>query len=318
MVNTPTRGIGNTTLDKLREVSKATGASLWTTAKVGGGELGRSAGQLVKFLDLIERMAAEIADLPLSQATEIVIERSGLRDHYKKEKGEQAETRLENLDELVNAARSFEEPDEEGISPLMAFLTHAALEAGGEQAGAGEDAVQLMTLHSAKGLEFPVVFLVGLEQGLFPHQRAVDEGGLEEERRLCYVGMTRAMSRLFLSHAQIRRLHGTENVAMPSQFLRDIPAELVVETRPRAAILRPAFAPQGYRPPATKSPFGTATLKETGVGGFSLGQRVRHPKFGEGTILNFDGDDVRARVEVRFREAGTKWLMLAYANLSGI
>ncbi|MEK6806257.1 MAG: DNA helicase II [Pseudomonadota bacterium] len=318
VANTPTRGIGNTTLDKLREVSKATGASLWTTAKVGGGELGRSAGNLVQFLDLIERMAAETKDLPLSQATEIVIANSGLREHYKKEKGEQAEARLENLDELVNAARSFEEPDEEGITPLMAFLTHAALEAGGEQAGAGEDAVQLMTLHSAKGLEFPVVFLVGMEQGLFPHQRAVDEGGLEEERRLCYVGMTRAMQRLFLSHAEIRRLHGSENVAMPSQFLREIPADLVVETRPRAAVLRPAFAHHSYRSSAAKPAYVSTPIKEAGVGGYSLGQRVRHPKFGEGTILNFDGDDVRARVEVRFREAGTKWLMLAYANLTAV
>ncbi len=318
VVNTPARGIGNTTLEKLREISKTTDTSLWTAAKVGGGQLGRSAGNLVQFLDLIERMAAETKDLPLSQATEIVIANSGLREHYKKEKGEQAEARLENLDELVNAARSFEEPDEEGVTPLMAFLTHAALEAGGEQAGAGEDAVQLMTLHSAKGLEFPVVFLVGMEQGLFPHQRAVDEGGLEEERRLCYVGMTRAMQRLFLSHAEIRRLHGSENVAMPSQFLREIPADLVVETRPKAAVLRPAFAHHSYRSPAAKPAYVSTPIKESGVGGYALGQRVRHPKFGEGTILNFDGDDVRARVEVRFREAGTKWLMLAYANLSAL
>ena len=319
VVNTPARGIGSTTLDKLREISKATGASLWTTAKVGGGQLGRSAGNLIQFLDLIERMAKETQDIPLSLAAEIVIANSGLREHYKKEKGEQAEARLENLDEIVNAARSFEEPDEDGVSPLSAFLTHAALEAGERQAGDGDDAVQMMTIHSAKGLEFPVVFMVGLEQGLFPHQRAVDEGGLEEERRLCYVGMTRAMQRLFISHAEIRRLHGAENVAMPSQFLREIPAELVVETRPRIAVQRPAFAHASYRSHSHAAPAYTpTTIKEAGVGGFSLGQRVRHPKFGEGTILNFDGDDDRARIEIRFRDAGTKWLMLSYANLAAV
>ena len=319
VVNTPARGIGSTTLDKLREISKATGASLWTTAKVGGGQLGRSAGNLIQFLDLIERMAKETKDIPLSLAAEIVIANSGLREHYKKEKGEQAEARLENLDEIVNAARSFEEPDEDGVNPLSAFLTHAALEAGERQAGDGDDAVQMMTIHSAKGLEFPVVFMVGLEQGLFPHQRAVDEGGLEEERRLCYVGMTRAMQRLFVSHAEVRRLHGAENVAMPSQFLREIPSELVVETRPRIAVQRPAFAHSSYRSSAAPPPaYVPTTIKESGVGGYSLGQRVRHPKFGEGTILNFDGDDDRARIEIRFRSAGTKWLMLSYANLTAV
>ena len=318
VVNTPARGIGSTTLDKLRQLSRASGASLWTTAKLNAQQLGRSAGNLVQFQDLIEGMAAQISDIPLSLATEIVIASSGLREHYKKDKGEQAEARLENLDELVNAARGFEQPDEEGVSPLSAFLTHAALEAGERQAEAGDDAVQMMTLHSAKGLEFPVVFLVGLEQGLFPHQRAVDEGGLEEERRLCYVGMTRAMQRLFLSHAESRRLHGSENLAMPSQFLREIPAELVVETRPRAAVLRPAFAHQSYRFAAPRPAAASAPIKQAGVGGHSLGQRVRHPKFGEGTILNFDGSDERARVEVRFAKAGTKWLMLSIAKLSAV
>ncbi|MGQ0587369.1 MAG: 3'-5' exonuclease, partial [Gammaproteobacteria bacterium] len=184
-------------------------------------------------------------------------------------------------------------------------------EAGERQAGEGEDCVQLMTLHSAKGLEFPNVFLVGLEQGLFPHMRAVEEGSMEEERRLCYVGMTRARQHLFLSHAEIRRTHGTEQTAAPSQFLREIPAELVVETRPRARLLRPTWAPRPRRYSAPRSVAGD----DDGAAGLRLGQRVSHKSFGEGTVTAFDGDGDRVRVEVRFRDAGTKWLMLSYANL---
>jgi DNA helicase-2/ATP-dependent DNA helicase PcrA len=195
------------------------------------------------------------------------------------------------------------------VAPIDAFLTHAALEAGERQAGEGEDCVQLMTLHSAKGLEFPNVFLVGLEQGLFPHMRAVEEGSMEEERRLCYVGMTRARQHLFLSHAEIRRTHGTEQVASPSQFLREIPPECVVETRPRAHLLRPAYAPRPRRYAESRAPV------DDGMAGLKLGQRVAHKSFGEGTVTAFDGDGDRVRVEVRFRDAGTKWLMLSYANL---
>jgi DNA helicase II / ATP-dependent DNA helicase PcrA len=310
VVNLPTRGIGNTTLDRLRQLAKDQGMSLWAVAKAGGTALGRSAGAIGQFLQLIESMAEATANVPLSFATEIVIDRSGLREHYKKERGEQAEARLENLDELINAARGFEQPQpgEEVMSPLDAFLSHAALEAGEQQAGEGEDCVQLMTLHSAKGLEFPVVFLAGLEQGLFPHMRAVEEGSMEEERRLCYVGMTRAREHLFLSHAEIRRTHGTEQISPPSQFLREIPPECVVETRPRAAVVRPAFVPRPSRA-------ATRVMDDSSLGGFTLGQRVQHKSFGEGVVTSFDGDGDRIRIEVRFREAGTKWLMLAYANL---
>jgi DNA helicase-2/ATP-dependent DNA helicase PcrA len=199
-VNTPARGIGATTIERLRQVAREAGISLWKAARSAGASLGRSAGNLKQFLDLIDVVAAETSGQPLAKVMEVVIARSGLRDHYRKEKGEQAEARLENLDELVNAARSFERPmDDEGLDPLTAFLAHAALEAGEQQAGEGEDSVQLMTLHSAKGLEFPVVFLVGMENGLFPHQRAVEEGNLEEERRLCYVGLTRARRQLYLT-----------------------------------------------------------------------------------------------------------------------
>jgi DNA helicase II / ATP-dependent DNA helicase PcrA len=310
IVNLPTRGIGATTLDRLRVLAKEQSVSLWSAATRNTASLGRSAGALMQFLQLIGELAEQVRGMGLSQLTETVIERSGLRAHYRKERGEQAETRLENLDELVNAARGFEEPGEEGVDPMSAFLTHAALEAGERQAGVGEDCVQLMTLHSAKGLEFPVVYLVGLEQGLFPHARALDEGDIEEERRLCYVGMTRARGRLFLSHAETRRVHGSEQINAPSQFVREIPAECLEEIRPRIAVRRPAFTP---RPARVSVPRVIAV--EENFGGFSLGQRVRHQSFGEGTVTSFDGDGDRLRIEVNFRKAGPKWLMLSYANL---
>ncbi len=280
---------------------------------------------------------------PLAELMKTAIERSGLKEHYKKEKGEQAEARLDNLDELVNAARGFERPPEDdGLDPLNSFLAHASLEAGERQAGIGEDCVQLMTLHSAKGLEFPVVFLVGMENGLFPSQRAVDGGSLEEERRLAYVGVTRARQQLYLTYAEIRRVHGQEQIGMPSMFLKDIPADTIVETRPRAGILRPAYGgPSGQSgygggsygggnsyggqsrygraadvPPA-RTKMTAATTGES-PGGFRLGDRVRHAKFGEGTILSFDGDGDRTRIEIKFRDAGTKWLMLSYAHLERV
>jgi DNA helicase-2/ATP-dependent DNA helicase PcrA len=339
-VNTPTRGIGATTIERLRLLAQEQGRSLWQTARAAGTTLGRSAGNLRQFLDLIDGLALDVAGQPLSKAMETTIARSGLREHYMKEKGEQSEARLENLDELVNAARSFENPfgrseGEEELDPLNAFLAHAALEAGERQAGEGEDSVQLMTLHSAKGLEFPIVFLVGMENGLFPHQRAMQDGSIEEERRLCYVGITRARRHLYLSYAEVRRIHGVEQLGSPSLFLREIPSECVVETRPRAGVLRPSFggAPRTYGGGADGYGRGVresnpryggayaaglrapAAVNREGPGGFKLGARVRHEKFGEGTILSFDGDGDRTRVEIRFRDAGTKWLMLSYAHL---
>jgi len=312
VVNLPPRGIGNTTMDRLRQLAKDQKASLWAVAKAGSATIGRSAGPLTQFVQLIESMDDATRNVPLSFAMEIVIDRSGLREHYKKDRGEQAESRLENLDELINAARGFEHPQEEGVAPVDAFLTHAALEAGERQAGEGEDCVQLMTLHSAKGLEFPVVFLAGMEQGLFPHMRAVEDGSMEEERRLCYVGMTRAREHLFLSHAEIRRMHGSEQISPPSQFLREIPAECVLETRPRVSMVRPtAFAPRPQYAARRPAP----VHDDSTVGGLKLGQRVQHKNFGEGVVTSFDGDGERIRVEVRFREVGTKWLMLSYANL---
>ena len=338
-VNTPPRGIGATTIEKLRAVARDAGVSQWRAALGAGATLGRSSGNLKGFLDLIDGLARDGANLKLAELMKLTIERSGLKEHYKKDKGEQAEARLDNLDELVNAARGFERPPEdEGLDPLNAFLANASLEAGERQAGIGEDCVQLMTLHSAKGLEFPVVFLVGMENGLFPSQRAVDGGSLEEERRLAYVGVTRARQHLYLTYAEVRRIHGQEQIGMPSMFLKEIPAETVVETRPRAGILRPSYGGpssggSGYGggssyggygggsryaraadvPPA-RTKMNQATTGE-GPGGFRLGDRVRHAKFGEGTILSFDGDADRTRIEIKFRDAGTKWLMLSYAHL---
>ncbi|WP_028007287.1 DNA helicase II [Solimonas flava] len=354
-VNTPPRGIGATTVERLRALARESDVSLWTAATQGNPALGRAAANLQQFTGLIESLAAETKAVALSRATERVIERSGLREHYRKEKGEQAEARLENLDELISATRAFEPrveaapPDENEpppADPLTEFLTHAALEAGERQAGPGEDCVQLMTLHAAKGLEFPIVFMVGMENGLFPHARSTDEGNLEEERRLCYVGITRARKQLYMSYAETRRLHGVEQINAPSMFLREIPPECIVETRPRAQVTRPAFAARGgaygsgsqsgygggwgrdevrerrggygardeaplRRPQITPAMAG----KSEGPAGLRLGQTVRHDKFGEGTVLAFDGDGERTRIEVRFKSAGTKWLMLSFANL---
>ncbi|SFF26065.1 ATP-dependent DNA helicase UvrD [Fontimonas thermophila] len=324
VVNLPARGIGAATIEKLREFARAHGLSLWAAAQRGA--LGRASGRLHDFLALIDTLAADTQGLRLSQVTACVIERSGLREHYRKEKGEQAEGRLENLDELISAAHTFEqsaedtpEDGEPALDPLTRFLTHAALEAGEERAAPGEDGVQLMTLHAAKGLEFPVVFMVGMENGLFPHARATDEGKLEEERRLCYVGITRARWHLYMSHAELRRLHGVEQISMPSQFLREIPPECIASVRMRTQSMRVIH---GVRAAAYPPRHGAAQTRwitpDADTRGLRLGQRVRHARFGEGTILQFDGDGERMRVEVRFQSAGTKWLMLSVANLQPV
>ena len=248
VVNLPTRGIGARTLDLVRTAARERGNSMWEACGVvlGSGMLGPKGNQsLAAFLQLVDQLAKEAANFPLHEQVDHVIARSGLREHFQKEKDGKGEARVENLDELVSAARTFE-PDQvpgdsgEPMNPLDSFLAHAVLESGEAQAGAGEDSVQMMTLHSAKGLEFPIVFLCGLEEGLFPHQRSIaDLNGLEEERRLCYVGITRAMKRLYLSHAEARRLHGQDQMAAPSRFLAEMPEELLEEVRPRLNVSRP-------------------------------------------------------------------------------
>ncbi len=248
--------------------------------------------------------------LTLAERIDHAIIHTGLRDFYEKDSRGNAESRVENLDELVNVASRFEPTAEDidaGLSELTAFLSHAALEAGEGQGEAGDDCVQLMTLHSAKGLEFPVVFLVGLEEGLFPSQRSVeDEGRLEEERRLAYVGITRARERLFITHAESRRMHGTEMLARPSRFLGEMPAELIDEVRPRVQVSRPLHG--GYRAPRS------AALEEALP--VKLGQRVSHPTFGEGVVLSAEGAGAHARLQVNFKNAGSKWLVAAYAKLT--
>jgi DNA helicase-2/ATP-dependent DNA helicase PcrA len=306
VVNLPTRGIGARSLEVLRAQAKGASSSLWEAAGVLSGSadaLGpRAAAALHGFMSLIERLAREGATLALHERVDQVLKGSGLIEHYKRDKAERGEARVENLDELVSAARGFT-PEASELPPLEAFLAHAALESGEGQADEWEDCVQMMTLHTAKGLEFPVVFLCGLEEGLFPHQRSLgDLDGLEEERRLCYVGMTRAMRSLYLTYAEQRRLHGVDSYGQASRFVREIPEALIEEVRPRVQVSRPASVGR-FRP------------QEPAVAGVRLGARVRHGKFGDGVILNVEGNGAQARVQVSFERQGTKWLMVQYANL---
>jgi DNA helicase-2/ATP-dependent DNA helicase PcrA len=306
VVNLPPRGIGARSLELLRAQAKGAGSSLWEAASVLVGSadaLGaRAATALHGFMSLIERLAGEGAKLALHEQVDQVLKGSGLIEHYKRDKAERGEARVENLDELVSAARGFT-PEASELPPLEAFLAHAALESGEGQADEWEDCVQMMTLHTAKGLEFPVVFLCGLEEGLFPHQRSLaDLDGLEEERRLCYVGMTRAMRSLYLTYAEQRRMHGVDSYGQASRFVREIPEALIEEVRPRVQVSRPAIMGR-FRP------------QEPAVAGVRLGARVRHGKFGDGVILNVEGNGAQARVQVSFERQGTKWLMVQYANL---
>ncbi len=307
VVNRPTRGIGARTVEVLRSYARANSCSMWRAASAVASDAvhGRRASSVLAFIHLIEKMTKETSGLDLAEQVDHVIHASGLIDFFRKEKGERAETRIENLEELVSAARSFEPDPAVEISKLDAFLSHAALEAGEGQADAWEDCVQLMTMHSAKGLEFPLVFLSGMEDGLFPHQRSVaDPNGLEEERRLCYVGITRAKQSLYVTFAEQRRLHGMDSSSRPSRFIAEIPSEFVEEVRPRVQVTRPLT-------PGRKS----AAIEPGAELGIHLGQQVRHGKFGDGVILNCEGQGAHARVEVNFETAGTKWLVLSYANL---
>ncbi len=318
-VNTPPRGIGDRTLDVLRRRARGEGSSMWeaTLGELSDGRelAGRAKNAVKGFLALIDELARSFAGsegagpLSLAEQIEHAIAHTGLRDFYDKDSRGNGEARVENLDELVNVASRFElTPDdvEAGLSELSAFLSHAALEAGEGQGAAWDDCVQLMTLHSAKGLEFPLVFLVGMEEGLFPSQRTVeDEGRLEEERRLAYVGITRARERLIITHAESRRMHGAEMLARPSRFLAEMPAELIDEVRPRVQVSRPLY---GARPSASPVMEEALPLK--------LGQRVSHPSFGEGVVISAEGSGPHTRIQVNFADSGSKWLVYAYANLS--
>ena len=342
------------------DTARAQALSMWKASAtvITAGTLGpKSGASLHAFLALIERLARETAGLPLHEIVDKVITGTGLIEHFRKEKGERGEGRVENLEELVSAARGFQhEEGQEGMSELDSFLAHAVLESGESQAGEWEDCVQMMTLHTAKGLEFPQVFMCGLEDGLFPHQRSINDiGGLEEERRLAYVGVTRAMRRLYLTYAEQRRLHGVDQYGTPSRFIAEIPPELVEEVRPRVQVSRSLFSAGGAgtgsrdswsardsyggqerwnsdRRPSGAGTFQPSARPTSGGGGASsrqaaslieadngtglkLGQRVRHGRFGDGVVLRIDGHGQGAQVEVNFERAGRKVLMAAYANL---
>ncbi|WP_345870705.1 DNA helicase II [Shewanella algae] len=310
VVNTPARGIGDRTLDILRTTARQQQLTLWQACvrlleeKVLAG---RAANAVRSFMDLIVQLRSDTEELPLYRQAGIVIQDSGLKAMYEQEKGEKAQARVENLEELVTAARTFEVPEElVDMGELNAFLSHAALEAGEGQADAHTDAVQLMTLHSAKGLEFPLVFMAGVEEGLFPSQLSLEEGDrLEEERRLCYVGMTRAMQQLYITYAESRRIYGRENYSRPSRFIKEIPPQYLQEIRLKAQVATPMA---NNRFSKSQSSFNDT--------GFNVGQRVLHPKFGEGIVTNFEGQGAQARVQVNFDDFGSKWLVVAYAKLT--
>nr|WP_319535791.1 DNA helicase II [uncultured Vibrio sp.] len=311
VVNTPTRGLGDKTLETIRRAARDRGCTMWEASVAMLDEKvlsGRAAGALSRFIELITALEDDTLEMPLHEQTDHVIKYSGLFAMYEQEKGEKSKARIENLEELVTATRQFEKPEEaEEMSLLTAFLTHAALEAGEGQADEFEDAVQLMTLHSAKGLEFPLVFMVGVEEGMFPSQMSAEEAGrLEEERRLCYVGMTRAMQKLYITYAEMRRLYGQDKYHKPSRFIRELPETCLDEVRMKAQVSRPS----------TSGRFSQSAVKENfNETGFSLGARVMHPKFGEGTIINFEGSGPQSRVQIAFNGEGIKWLVTAYARL---
>ncbi len=310
IINTPTRGIGNRSVEAVRAKARENNISLWQAmTDILENKLltGRALNAFQNFINLIDSMTLDIENTEeLHEVLDAIIKRSGLIAHYKKDTSGKAEDRIENLEELVTAAQEFEAPptddDEPRMDPMSEFLAHAALEAGEGQADIYEDSIQLMTLHAAKGLEYPLVFLTGMEEGLFPHQRSKDDiRQLEEERRLCYVGMTRAMKKLILTHAEVRRLYGQETYPQVSRFIREIPRELISSVR--------------FGNPESSSSSDEYFDEEPHKQGLGLGQRVSHNTFGQGVILNLEGSGSHTRVQVNFEEVGTKWLVAAYADL---
>lgn len=341
VVNTPTRGIGERSVEKIRDVARQLDCSMWSAGKqiiANKGLPARACNALQGFINLIENMQSDTAELSLHELVDHVVHNVGLIEFYEKEKGEKAQARVENIEELITAARGFDydqsilgmsqdrlmgesrdesidDPVDEPMDELTAFLSHAALEAGEGQAAEWDDCVQMMTMHSAKGLEFPLVFIVGMEEGLFPSQRSLEEEGkLAEERRLCYVGITRARQQLVLSCAEHRRLYGQDLYPSPSRFVSEIPEHLIKQIKGRHNTSHKVSTPQ----------YGTSRYNSSGfkstetVNGICVGQRVRHKKFGVGMVTNLEGSGSHARVQVNFENEGSKWLVMAYANLSPV
>ena len=308
VVNFPTRGIGEKTLDDLRQFARAEQCALWPAAKqlLETKAMPQRAGSsLLKFIELIEQLQIKTAAMELDEQLSELIHSSGLHTHFSKVKGDKSESRIDNLQELVNAAKQFRyEENEDELSLINAFLAHASLEAGEMQAEEHERYVHLMTLHAAKGLEFPIVFLVGMEEGVFPGKQSLEEPGrLEEERRLCYVGMTRAMRKLIMSYAEVRRQYGREEYHRPSRFLKELPEEYIDELRVKAR----------FQAASTRTQITSTAAQEAGI---PIGQNVGHAKFGQGVVLAIEGSGAHTRVQVEFKEQGVKWLVLAYANLT--
>lgn len=312
VVNLPTRGIGETTLNELREKGKANHISLWQAAEqiiAQSGLSSRASNALQTFLNLINTLEQSGQTQTLDEKTNEMLHVTGLLAHHAKDKTEKGLSRVENLEELVTATRQFHpREDAENLTLLDAFLAHVALEAGEGQAAPNADCVHLMTLHAAKGLEFPVVFLVGMEEELFPHKMSMEEGsGLEEERRLCYVGMTRAMQKLYFSYAETRYLHGMEKFNAPSRFIAEVPSELIEAVRPAVQISRPAAFMNHPR-----------EEDESQIPGLHIGQRVKHAKFGIGMIIGAEGRGEHARIQIKFDQNGTKWLVASFAKLEPV
>lgn len=311
VINTPTRGIGNKTVEGIRLLAREQGCSLFQAAQhllANKGITARAGGLIQQFLDLLSDLEQRFEGLSLGSQVETVLEVTRLMEFHRNEKGERGQARVENLEELVNACRNFESGDSDQ-TPLVAFLDNAALDAGDAQADEHQDAVQMMTLHSAKGLEFPFVYMVGMEENLFPHKMSSDSSeGLEEERRLCYVGITRAMTQLTITYAESRRLYGSETYNPMSRFIREIPQNLIQEVRLKSTVIRPGSFHSSIPSQQQNSP-GCE---------FYLGQIVRHNVFGEGTVLHFEGQGPSTRVQVNFDRDGSKWLVVQYAKLEPV
>lgn len=310
VINTPTRGIGERTLDTLRQLTRERQITLWQATQVAIQDnklTGRAATALLRFVELINSLSQETEEMPLFAQTDFVIKHSGLYQMYEQEKGEKGEVRIENLEELVTATREFVKPDDaEDMSDLTAFLTHASLESGEEQASPHQSCVQMMTLHSAKGLEFPRVFMVGVEEGIFPSFMSLEEPGrLEEERRLAYVGITRAKKKLTICYAESRRLYGKEERHIPSRFINELPEECIQAVRLRGTVTR------AYN----QSAVNAKRVFESDETAWKTGQKVRHEKFGQGTVINVEGAENNTRLQIAFQGNGIKWLIAHLAKL---